>query len=421
MIDGCQGMTYDRAMRFADLAVFIDKERVAIVAEWETFAGSLAGAATMNPTALRDHADEILTAIVEDMKSLQTSEEQAKKSKGRGDAQRLRSIGKIHAGVRIEGGFTLPQMVAEYRALRASVLRLWQGAGRDSSGVTRFNESIDEALTQAVDSFTETTDHYRDQTLGILGHDLRNPLAAIITGSAMLAGTDSLDDRSVRVAARMLSSANRMNRMIGDLLDLTRTRLGDRIPVVRASLDLAPVCQQVIAELEGAHPGSGLSFATHGALRGDWDGDRIAQVISNLVRNAIQHGSAHEPITIVARGGKTHIVLEVHNAGAVIPKKRLAQIFEPMVRHVVDEKTNPGLGLGLYIAYQIVIAHGGTLEATSTETAGTTLRMCLPRHSPPAAASARGKTRKQTPKKTAKKGRITTNATGRRAARSRPK
>lgn len=158
------------------LARFIDEARAAIVAEWEAFARSIQpSAGGMNATALRDHADEILSAIVLDMRSQQTAAEQAEKSKGRGAAQRLEAIGQIHAALRIESGFKLGQMVAEYRALRASVLRLWEREGADPAGVTRFNESIDEALTEAVTRFTETTEHYRDQSLGILGHDLRNP------------------------------------------------------------------------------------------------------------------------------------------------------------------------------------------------------------------------------------------------------
>ena len=204
------------------LSQFIDAERTTIVIEWEAFARSLLPeAGGMSPRALRDHADEILTAIVNDMNSRQSSEEQAEKSKGRGDAQRLGKIGRLHATLRIEFGFKLGQMVAEYRALRASVLRLWEKKGADPAGVTRFNEAIDEALTEAVESFVGTTEHYRDQSLGILGHDLRNPLSAIVTGSTMLIGSEELSDKSVRIAARMLNSANRMGRMIADLLDLT--------------------------------------------------------------------------------------------------------------------------------------------------------------------------------------------------------
>jgi len=255
------------------LAEFIDAERVAIVAEWETFARSLARAGE------RD-------------------------DRGRAARPRPRDPDRdrIHAALRIENGFKLGQMVAEYRALRASVLRLWEDKGTDPGGVTRFNEAVDEALTEAVACFMKTTEHFRDQSLGILGHDLRNPLSAIIMGATVLVATEKLDDKSVLIASRMLSSGKRMNRMIGDLLDLTRTRFGDRIPIVRQPMDLEPLCMQVIAELDGLVPAGSLRFTVHGDLRGEWDGDRIAQVLSNLVRNAIQHGAPREPISLVARG-----------------------------------------------------------------------------------------------------------------------
>lgn len=367
-----------------NLADFIDAERVTIVAEWETFARSLLPAAgDMTALALRDHVDEILSAVVSDMTTHQSRREQAEKSKGRGYAQHLEEVGQLHAGLRIESGFGLAQMVAEYRALRASVLRLWEKQGTDPAGVTRFNEAIDEALTEAVNRFTETTEHYRDQTLGILGHDLRNPLFAIITGSSLLVTSEKLDDRELGIAARMLRSAERMNRMIGDLLDLTRTRFGDLIPVVPVPTDLVPLCRQVVAELEGMRPdGVAIRFNGKGDLSGEWDGDRLAQALSNLIRNAIQHGAATEPITVSATDHGGEILLEVHNSGKAIPASAQATIFEPMVRHVGDDRKNTGLGLGLYIAAQIVLAHGGTLEVESTAADGTTFSMHLPRSLP---------------------------------------
>ena len=205
----------------------------------------------MSASALRDHADQILTAIIHDMKSQQSAAEQAEKSKGRGSAQHLAEIGKLHAGLRIDRGFKLGQIVAEYRALRASVLRLWERAGTDPGGVTRFNEAIDEALTEAVEAFVKATAHFRDQSLGILGHDLRNPLSSIVVGATLLMNSEALDDQSARTAMRILHSAKRMSRMIEDLLDWTRTRFGDQIPIVPTPLDLAPLCQEVIAEFEG--------------------------------------------------------------------------------------------------------------------------------------------------------------------------
>ena len=371
-----------------DLAEFIEGERATIVAEWEAFARSLLPAAGgMSRVALRDHANEILSAIVFDMRSRQSAVEQSEKSMGRGEAQQLGEIGKLHATLRIEYGFKLGQMVAEYRALRASVLRLWEKHGPDARGVTRFNESIDEALTEAVNSFTLTTEHFRDQTLGILGHDLRNPLSAIVMGSTLLMKTTHLDAKSARAATHMFNSAKRMDRMIGDLLDLTRTRFGDVIPVMIAPIDLEPVCRQVLAELEGSQAPAALSFTAKGDLRGEWDSDRLAQVLSNLVRNAIQHGGTAQ-VSLVAEGTDDFVELRVHNMGPPIPPRILSKIFEPMIRHVGDHRANPGLGLGLYIAAQVVLAHGGVLGVTSNEASGTTFTAKLPRRPPtkPAAA-----------------------------------
>jgi signal transduction histidine kinase len=379
--------TEDGMAQQSDLADFIHEKRDAIVAEWQAFAQTLLPAAGgMNDLALRDHADEILTAITHDIRSRQSSEEQAEKSKGRGQAQRLGEIGQVHAALRIENGFKLGQLVSEYRALRASVLRLWQDQGNDPRGVTRFNEAIDEALVEAVNEFTKTTEHYRDQTLSILSHDLRNPLGAIITGSTMLVGSEQLDDRTVRIAARMLSSANRMNRMIAALLDLTRTRAGDRIPVNPEALDLEPLCRQVVAELEGLQPAGGLQLSAKGDLCGVWDGDRIAQVISNLIRNAIQHGQSSKPIEVELADAGEEVTLKVHNWGEVLSPSVQSTMFEPMVRHVGNDRKNKGFGLGLYIALQVVLAHHGTLTVTSTEAEGTTFTAKLPRTPPPTSA-----------------------------------
>jgi signal transduction histidine kinase len=170
-----------------------------------------------------------------------------------------------------------------------------------------------------------------------------------------------------------------MDRMIGDLLDLTRTRFGKLIPTTRAPIDLAPLCRQVLAELEGQCPGR-LLFSSEGDLRGEWDSDRIAQVLSNLIRNAIQHGGKDDPITLVALGRSDEVLLKVHNGGPAIPPDALPNIFEPMVRHVEDEQRNTGLGLGLFIAFQVVLAHEGKLEVTSTAGRGTTFTARLPRH-----------------------------------------
>ncbi len=362
------------------LAEFIDTERLQIVAEWETFARSLLPEATgMSELVLRDHADQILSAIVQDMNTRQSAAEQAEKSKGRGSAQQLGAIGKLHAVLRIQFGFKLGQMVAEYRALRASVLRLWERGGNDPAGVTRFNESIDEALTEAVVAFTTTTEHFRDQSLGILGHDLRNPLSSVVMGAQALMESTELNAQNRSTATRMFNSAERMSRMIEDLLDLTRTRFGDLIPIVRAPMDLAPLCRQIVSELAGHRPPGQLKLVESGDLRGSWDSDRISQVLSNLIWNAIQHGNKVSPIEVSVTAHGEEVWLEVHNEGSALPEDVQATLFQPMVRHTKDVQSRSGLGLGLYIASQVAVAHGGTLTVSSSESAGTSFTARLPR------------------------------------------
>ncbi len=374
-----------------DLADFMDVERVAVVDEWEKFARTLLPAAGgLTDRVLRDHADDILAAIVIDLRTNQTGDEQNAKAQGRGSARRMENLGKVHAALRIEYGFNLNQMVSEYRALRASVLRLYAAKGTDPSGLSRFNEAIDEVLAETVSHYLETTDRYRDQSLGILGHDLRNPLSAITLGSTSLLKAEDLPDRHVRTATLMLNSASRMGRMIADLLDLTRTRFGDAIPVVRTPLDLAPLCRQVVAELEGLRAPGELRFTAEGDLHGEVDADRIAQVVSNLVRNAIEHGGGGT-IRLRAIGKGSEILLEVHNRGACIPESALSTIFEPLVRR--RDPDDSGLGLGLYIAAQIVLAHDGKLDVTSTESDGTTFTVRLPRSVSARKAPARSESR----------------------------
>lgn len=366
-------------MSSSTLAAFIDRERVAIVDEWETFARSLSPASDgMNARALRDHADEILTAIVEDMNSQQTAREQRDKSLGRLEGGPLGMISKIHAELRLESGFNLDQVVAEYRALRASVLRLWPDPGADAPGICRFNEAIDEALAEAVTRYTETTSRYRDQSIGILSHDLRNPLQSIILGSRLLKESSFQEEPVMRIAERISRSAGRMDRMICDLLDLTRTRFGQGIPVVPVSMDLVPICTQVIDELELSGRAGSIRFCPQGDLQVEWDGDRIAQLISNLVRNAIQHGAEGGVVELRALDRAWEVWIEVHNEGPAIPETHVKTIFDPMIRHVADRPSS-GLGLGLFIASQVALAHGGSLSVSSTSDDGTTFSARLPR------------------------------------------
>jgi len=377
------------------LSDFIRERQDTILSEWVKFAGSLLPwAKGMSLRGLKDHAEELLHAVVDDMQSPQSTSEKSEKSKGRAKEGALGRVGQKHANERLESGLNLEQLVSEYRALRASVLRLWEEARGDKQGeVTRFNEAIDETLAESAARYTESVHNTREQFLAILGHDLRNPLTSIIMGATQLTRPETTGETQVRVAARILSSARRMDRMVNDLLDLTRTRLGSGIPILPRPMDLAPVCQSVVAELEGAHPACRFQLETHGDLRGTWDGDRLAQVLSNLVANAVQHGSAAGVIGVEARDLGSKVSLRVHNLGDVIPDEALARIFDPMVRRASTQpggdRNASGLGLGLYIAHEIVSGHGGAIAVTSSSEEGTAFTVTLPRttrlHEEPAA------------------------------------
>jgi signal transduction histidine kinase len=243
--------------------------------------------------------------------------------------------------------------------------------------VRRFNEAIDEALTESTERFALQTDRFRDQFIGVVSHDLRTPLGAITAGAALLAGPEDNPERRGRVVARIVNSAQRMERMIGDLLDLTRARLGGSIPLKRRPTSLEQVCEEAIIEIRATHPDAVLRLQASGDLRGAWDADRLAQVISNLVGNAIQHGSG-TPITLTAREQGDLVTLAVHNAGPPIPPEVLPFVFEPLARGR-GEGASHSIGLGLFIARAIVSAHGGQIQVNSSTDAGTTSTVGLPK------------------------------------------
>lgn len=364
------------------LGQFIGRHHDEIIGEFSAFARTLIPPGSdMTEVELRDHAKDMLTAIAQDLDTEQSAAEQSEKAKGHGWANVMAASGRLHAEGRIEHGFTPCQMLAEFRALRASVLRLYERSGQtDFKGVTRFNEAIDEVLTESMTRYAAKTDLYRDQFIGILGHDLRSPLSAITAGAALLAASANDDHRQARVAARILNSAQRMGRMIGDLLDLTRTRLGGTIPLKRVPLDLQQLCDEVVLEVQAAHPDVVVHFGVSGNVTGEWDPDRLAQVVSNLLGNAIQHGGGG-PITLEAHGVDENVALSVHNDGNPIPAALQASVFEPLARGESDEATH-GIGLGLFIARAIVARHGGEIRLRSAHGLGTTFEVLLPRTSP---------------------------------------
>jgi signal transduction histidine kinase len=334
--------------------------------------------ADMSEEELRDHAAEILTAVTKDMGISQTVAEEVRKSQGLGTAQTMEDSAALHADDRIRHGFSSRAVLAEFRALRASVLKLYERSGQtDLSEVRRFNEALDEALTTSMNRFAIGTDLFRDQFIGVLSHDLRTPLGAIAAGLAALGMTENKPERRELIISRMSNSAKRMERMIRDLLDLTRVRLGGAIPLNRHRADLRQICEAVMEELHTTSPESVLHLEMSGSMIGDWDGDRLAQVISNLLGNAIQHGGG-TPITLTAQEEGDEVTVAVHNRGQPIPAAAIPYIFEPLSRGRVEDAAG-SIGLGLFIARAVVLAHGGEIRVTSSSADGTTFKVTLPR------------------------------------------
>jgi signal transduction histidine kinase len=370
---------------------FILTHREKILAEWETFAASCSPAsATMDVSALRDHASEMLTVIAKDLETYQSGRAQAQKGRGEApDTDPGPTAAEEHGAGRAVSGFTVEQMVAEYRALRASVLRLWtreQGElkSADIEDLTRFNEAIDQSLAESVSEFNENVEKAKEMFLAILGHDMRTPLGAIYTSAKFMLESGELNEQSRTLITRIASSATRTVHMVGDLLDFTRSRLGGGIPVKRSAMDLGRVLRDVVDEIAAAHPDRRITLDSSGEQRGEWDGARISQVFVNLIGNAVEHGTAGETVTVAVSGEADEVTVTIHNQGKVIESEQLDGLFNPMKTrtspHAVSSAGPTGnLGLGLYIAERIVDAHHGRIEVRSSPEAGTTFTVYLPR------------------------------------------
>ena len=235
------------------------------------------------------------------------------------------------------------------------------------------------AAKQATLAEKERIQEFQERFLAILGHDLRNPLAALEMGAGILRQRSS-DPASCRILDRMDSSSRRMSRMIEQILDLTRSRLATGLEVYPRAMDLRDTILSIIEESRAAHPTSAIDFRCS-PLTGNWDTDRLEQVFSNLIGNAILYGEHSRPITIEACAEAETVWVEVRNEGNPIPEELQVSLFDPFRRGERDSRTSKtaGLGLGLYISREIVRAHGGTLELESNSIQGTTFRVVLPR------------------------------------------
>lgn len=353
------------------LAQFLRSHREQIMREWEQRTFQLPSSRGLSREGRRDHVPHLLDAMADAIERGDTS------------TVSLEQLPLLHADHRLAQDYGLREVVAEYRLLRRVVLDVYAAQSKDMSEealarlppLIMFNENIDHAVTDAVDHYMLQRERTREYFVGMLSHDLRDPLNAIVVGAEMLLLRDGCDDTGRQTLERMRANAARMARLIADMLDVTRSRLGGGLPITPAPADLGRIVCDTVDELSGGQPGRRLEchLPPDGAdLSGQWDAMRIGQAVSNLVANALKHGE--DPIRVTAAGHGENVVLEVASRGE-IPVEMQARVFEPFQ----TRDASAGSGLGLYIVSEIARVHGGDLRLVPDTPGETRFRLELPR------------------------------------------
>lgn len=396
------------------LAEFIEANIEPILMEWEAFARSIwpAGARAAEPAEVRDDAEAILRAVVADMQSEQTAAQQTQKSQPTDTAgdhgSQLAPSSIAHGGERVTSGFDLWAVIAEYRALRASVLRLWRRSEpvpdlRDVDDLTRFNESIDQSLTVSVRSYgaqverdrtvmlgseqaarsdAEKANRAKDLFLATLSHEMRTPLNAIV-GWLSILQQESVEAERMQEGLRVIDRNTRAQvQLIDDVLDVSRIVSG-KLRVQIYPCELSEVITAGVDVMRPAAEARGITLSVQldpAASSSSCDGVRIQQVVWNLVSNAVKFTPKGGHVDISLSRDQSSTCIRVRDDGAGISGGLLPHIFDRFRQ--ADSGTRRrfgGLGLGLSIVKYIVEAHGGTVEAQSAgEGLGSTFTIRLP-------------------------------------------
>jgi signal transduction histidine kinase len=365
------------------LAKFIDENVDKIVTAAAAFARSFPAGARLDDAGLQNHIGLILDAIAKDLRTEQSAASEIRKAHGELEPppEAAATAAQTHALLRAKGGFSIEQLMAEYRALRASVLRLWVNDGTQLDAhaladIVRFGEAIDQAVAESTAHFVAEADRLRNVFLAVLGHDLRGPLNAILMTSELLARVVS-DEPLRDHTARLMRSGERMRRLLDDLLDYSRASLGVGINVKREAVDLSAALREEIDILRSALPSHAILFETEGATQGSFDASRLREAVSNLVSNAATYGERDHPIVVRLIGHDDVIRLSVENAGETLTQEELSDLFEPLARGREEPAASTAhthLGLGLFIVRAVTRAHGGEV---STESANRKTRFTL--------------------------------------------
>lgn len=368
-------------MRLSD---FIEENAERIVGLAVEFALSQSPSGTsLDALSLRNDIPGILHAIVLDLRCPQTAKEQREKSEGRGLKAAGESAATSHGRSRANDGFDVNRMIAEYRALRASVLRLWVESKaltvESLDDMIRFNEAIDQAVAESLAEFSRTVESWRNVFLGALGHDLRGPLSAVTCTADMLLGrtTGTPYERQVE---RILSGAEQLGKLVDGLLDYSRSSLGGTMVLHRIECDLGQALAQEVELLRATLVTSSIHLHIEGELRGHFDCPRIREAMHNLVANAAKYGDEDTDIGVAVVEDEHSVLISVTNAGEPLRSDKLDALFDPLRRgsKTAHKGEHTSLGLGLFIVREIVTAHGGEVTASSAD-GKTTFVLRLPR------------------------------------------
>ncbi len=350
---------------------FLRAEVASLTRDWETAVRErLPVLNRLSRGALIDHIPEFLTGLA----SWIDGDEQA-------GCKGFTALVQGHALQRLGHGVALETVSSEYQILRTVILTALlpiEGTPDNRRLLIELNGALDFATAQAIHAYAGARDTIRERFISILGHDLRNPLNAVLLGASALTSVHCSQPKHASISATILRSAGRMQRMITDVMDFAQAHLGHGIPATPVPCNLGGIASEAVNELKTAHPERTITIETHGDLAGYWDRDRVLQALSNLISNAVQHGTDPIQVAVSEHPDKLSVTTRVTNAGVTIPADDLPRLFEPFGPRRAADSRRTGLGLGLFIVQQIAIAHGAVCEVQSAD-GQTTFQIAWPR------------------------------------------
>lgn len=351
------------------LATFLETAQSQILDEAVAFARTIPALQNTGEQALRDHLPEVLKAISADLKTAQSRTEAIAKSHGDAPPLSSQTSAETHGLTRAQYGIDIEQLVAEFRALRSSILRLWTDAHalppNAIEDIMRFNEAIDQAVAESVKFYAEERERWREIFLGVLGHDLRGPLNTISLTTAILRQQGSAPVQQTAVLTRGVA---RMKSLLDTLLEYSRSSLGVGMALQLAAVDLGAACAEELELQRAAHPGARIDYAVQGPTHGNFDASWVREALGNLVSNAIKHGNPGEPVIVSVHGDAGAVRVFVENSGE-LPPDDIEKLFEPLRqgKSSSDPSDRTHLGLGLFIVRQVARAHGGSITGSSAQ------------------------------------------------------